>query len=72
MLHPDDIEAYRRMTPDQKLREWRALVRSGWKFFDVPDPETGKRKWAAWEREHRLANESVLRILLERDREPAA
>lgn len=67
MLHPEDLEAIRRMTPDEKLEAWRELVRFAWPFFDVPDPETGRRKWDAWQREHDLANQNVLRILCERD-----
>lgn len=63
-----DIDAIRRMTPTQRLEEWRALVRFSWKFFDMPDDETGRRKWAAWEREHELSNLNLVRALVERDR----
>lgn len=68
MLHPEDIEAFRRMTPEEKLEEWRALVRFSWKFMDLPDEETARRKWEAWEREHFLSNLNVIRALRERDR----
>ena len=67
MLRQEDIEAYRRMTAEEKVQQWRALVRQGWKLLDVPDAETGRRKWEAWEREHARANENILRTLHERD-----
>jgi len=36
----------------------------------VPDAAAGDRKLAAWQREHDLSNETMLRELLRRDREP--
>ncbi len=62
----DDLDSIRRMTPDEKLQQWRALVRFSERFFDVPDPESGRRKWAAWEREHELSNINLVRALMGR------
>ena len=70
MLHAEQLEAIRRMTPEQRFEEWRALVRFCWKHWDVPDPEMGRRKWAAWERQHEEGNRRILEELRERDREP--
>ena len=64
----DDIESIRRMTPDEKFQQWRALVRFSWKFFDLPDEETGRRKWQVWLREHDRSNANLLRALREKGR----
>jgi hypothetical protein len=68
MLRKEDIEAIRRMTPEQRLKEWQSLVRFSIKFFKIPDEECGRRKWEAWEREHARGNANLLKLLLERDR----
>lgn len=70
MLHPEDIEAIRRMTPGQRFEQWRSLVRLCADFWEQPDPEMGRRKWSAWQQQHEEGNRRVLEVLRERDREP--
>ena len=36
----------------------------------MPDKDTGDRKLAAWQKEHDLSNENMLRELSRRDRGP--
>jgi hypothetical protein len=56
------------MTPGQRLALALELSDYCWKWLDVPDRETGTRKLTAWQREHDLSNETMLRELLQRDR----
>lgn len=69
-VEQDDIAAYRAMTPAQRLLLALELSAWCWRWFDVPDAAAGDRKLAAWQREHDLSNETMLRELLQRDREP--
>jgi hypothetical protein len=64
----DDLETYRAMTPAQRLALALELSEHFWRWLDVPDAATGDRKLAAWQREHDLSNEAMLRALLQRDR----
>jgi hypothetical protein len=71
-VEQDDIAAYRAMTPGQRLALGLELSEFCWKWLDVPDRATGDRKLAAWQREHDLSNETMLRELLRRDRADGA
>lgn len=69
-MEQDDIATYRAMTPAERLALALELSEFCWQWLDVPDAATGDRKLAAWQREHDLSNETMLRELLRRDREP--
>lgn len=62
-MEADDLETYRAMTPGERLDLGLELSERGWHWFDVPDREAGDRKWAAWNREHDLSNQSLLEAL---------
>jgi hypothetical protein len=64
----DDLATYRAMTPGERLALALELRELCWQWLDVPDAATGDRKLAAWQREHDLSNEAMLRELLRRDR----
>ena len=65
----DDLATYRAMTPGERLALAFELSELCWKWLDVPDAAAGDRKLAAWQREHDLSNEVMLRELSWRDRE---
>ena len=65
----DDLPAYRAMSPAERLRLGLELSELAWEWLDVPDRAAGDRKLPAWQREHDLSNEILLRELLRRDRE---
>jgi hypothetical protein len=69
-VEQDDLATYRAMTPSARLALAFELSEFCWKWLDVPDAAAGDRKLAAWQREHDLSNETMLRELLHRDREP--
>jgi len=66
VLSAEGLDSIRRMTPDEKIRTWMALVRFSRPFWSLPTPEVGDRKWALWKREHDAGNENLLRALRER------
>jgi hypothetical protein len=59
----DDLDTYRAMTPGERLALALELSAAFWRWFDVPDRETGDRKWAAWNRERDLSNEALVAAL---------
>ena len=67
-MEQDNLAAYRAMTPGERLALALELSEFCWQWLDVPDRATGDRKLAAWQREHDLSNETMLRELLRRDR----
>ena len=66
-MEQDNLAAYRAMTPGERLALALELSESCWQWLDIPDRATGDRKLAAWQREHDLSNETMLRELLRRD-----
>lgn len=68
-MNEDDLATYRAMTPAERLALALELSEFCWKWLDVPDAAAGDRKLTAWQREHDLSNEAMLRELLRRDAE---
>lgn len=44
MLHDEDIERFRRMTPDERARIWADLTDLGWRFLMALPPEEAQRR----------------------------
>ena len=66
-MEQDNLAAYRAMTPGERLALALELSEFCWQWLDIPDRATGDHKLAAWQREHDLSNETMLRELMRRD-----
>lgn len=63
MLSPAQIEAYRRMTPRERLRETIELCRLADAALDALPPEERARRLRLLEEEHQRSNDALLRTL---------
>lgn len=44
MLHKEDLERFRQMTPDQRARIWADLTDLGWRFLRALPPAEAQRR----------------------------
>ncbi len=63
MLSQEQLEAYRRMTPGERLRLTLDMCRDSTRFLLMGSPEQVERKFALLRRENDLRNENMLRAL---------
>lgn len=66
MLSPSQIEAYRRMTPEERWKIVEELSASAWEALLELPWEERERRLAIAREEHRLSNDNMLRRLKER------
>ncbi len=63
MLSPTQIEAYRRMTPRERLRETIELCALAESALAALPPEERERRLAILREQHARSNEALLRAL---------
>jgi hypothetical protein len=63
MLDEQDLRYYRSLAPGERLALALELSAWAWQRLDVPNRETGDRKWAAWLAEHDASNAALLAAL---------
>jgi hypothetical protein len=55
----EQIEAYRRMTPQERWRVTAELMEFAWRSLLALPPEERERRLEAARRQHRLSNEAI-------------
>lgn len=68
MLDEKELSYYRSLSPGERLALGLELSAWAWRWLDVPDRETGDRKWRAWMLEHDRSNEALVAALREQMR----
>ena len=60
MLHPETLEAYRKMTPSQRLKITLEMTRENTKFLLAGPPEIVARRFELIRRENDERNKNML------------
>lgn len=60
MQSREQIEAYRRMTPQERWRITAQLMEFAWRSLLALEPEERERRLEAARRQHRLSNEAIV------------
>ena len=63
MLDEQDLKYYRSLAPGERLRLGLELSAWAWERLDVPNRETGDRKWSAWLAQHDASNAALVAAL---------
>ncbi len=63
MLSKERLEAYRKMTPQQKWAETRELIESVWAILSSLPPEERERRLELMRRERQAVNDAVAKAL---------
>jgi hypothetical protein len=63
MLSKERLEAYRRMTPQQKWAETCELIDAGWQILLSLSPEERERRLEIMRREHEAGNDAIVKAL---------
>jgi hypothetical protein len=59
MLSPETLEAYRRMTPEQRLRLTLELCQSAWRGLNEGDPVIVERRYMRLAQENEMRNQRI-------------
>lgn len=59
----EQLEAFRRMTPEERLALTRELMQSEWRTLMALPPEERERRLEALREEHRRSNEAIAAVL---------
>lgn len=63
MLSPERLEAYRRMSPQEKWEEFRSLLDSGWEMLMSLPAEERERRLEIMRVEHQKTNDLIVKAL---------
>ena len=63
MLSTSQIEAFRRMTPEERWRITAELMEFSWRYLLTLDPAERERRLEIARRHHRLSNEAIAAAL---------
>ena len=63
MLDEQDLKYYRSLAPGDRLGLGLELSAWAWGCLDVPNRETGDRKWSAWLAQHDASNAALVDAL---------
>ena len=63
MQSKEQIEAYRRMTPQERWKITSDLMEFAWRSLLALDPEERERRLEAARRQHHLSNEAIAAAL---------
>lgn len=59
MQDPQQVEAWRRMTPQERWKLTGILMEFAWRSLLALDPQERERRLDAIRRQHRLSNEAI-------------
>jgi hypothetical protein len=59
VLSPEQIEVFRRMTPEERWKITSQLMEFAWRSLLALDPEERGRRLEIARRHHRLSNEAI-------------
>jgi hypothetical protein len=63
VLSPAQVEAFRRMTPEERWKITSQLMEFAWRSLLALDPAERDRRLEIARRHHRLSNEAIARAL---------